>query len=161
MWDDHEHIQDIFIADGSERRQDPWVIGEDQQLAGPHSGSICVHDGAEFTIGLRAHHSGSLTFRTGSVGRIVGKHSGSLYVANGARVEVSGDQSGSTHVEAGALLSVEQGGKLAGSLYVAGQIENRGVRGGSVSLAGGEIRDLDRGTVKEPTQRNGMTFYQW
>jgi hypothetical protein len=158
---DHEHNQDIFITDGLEERRDPWVIDEDQQLAGHHKGGICVHEDAEFTLEMGAHHAGSLSFRPGSVGRIYGKHSGSLHVAPAARVEIVGDQSGSVHIEPGGLLRVEQGGKLAGSLHVAGQIENRGVRGGSVQLAGGEIQDLDGGTVKEPSRRNGMTFYEW
>ena len=158
---DHEHSQDIFITDGSEERRDSWVIEEHRQLTGQHHGSICVHQDAEFTLELGAHHSGSLTFRPGSVGRIFGKHSGSLHVAPTARVEILGDQSGSVHIEPGGLLRVDEGGKLAGSLHVAGQIENRGVRGGSVHLAGGEIHDLDNGTVKTATHRNGMSFYEW
>lgn len=161
MRDNHEHSQDIFITDESEERREAWIIEEHQQLFGQHNGSICVHEAAEFTLALGAHHSGSLTFRPGSVGRILGKHSGSLHVARTARVEVLGDQSGSVHIESGALLQVEPGGKLAGSLYVAGQIENRGVRGGTVHLAGGNIRDIDSGTVKEPTHRNGMSVYEW
>lgn len=159
---DHEHSRDIFIRpNGDEERQGPWIIESSEHLNGQHSGSICVHDGAEFTIPPGARHSGSLTFRSGSTGRILGKHSGSLHIGPNAVVEVIGDQSGSVHVEYGALLKVAVTGKLAGSLHVSGTIENRGVRGGSVHLASGEIQDIDGGTVKEPVQKNGMDFYGW
>ncbi|UKA73392.1 hypothetical protein [Arthrobacter sp. FW306-06-A] len=158
---DHEHRQDTFITNGVEELREPRIIEGHEELTTHYDGSICVHEGAEFTLAAGAGHSGSLTFRPGSAGYILGKHSGSLHVAPTATVEVAGDQSGSVHIDSGGFLKVEKGGKLAGSLHVAGQVENRGVRGGSVHLAGGEIRDLDTGTVKEPVVKNGMSYYRW
>jgi hypothetical protein len=163
MASDHEHGQDIFInADGSEEYREPWVVTADDALQGDYSGSICVHEGATFEVGARGTHSGSLTLRPGSRVRIIGTHSGSLRVSRGAAVEVTGHKSGSVHVERGALVKVQPGGRLSGSLHVAGLIENRGTRGGSVHMSGGEIRDLDGGTVKQPTRSSdGISVYYW
>jgi hypothetical protein len=160
---DHDHSDDILVgADGRRERRRQWVLDADEALAGSYSGSICVHAGATFEISRRGQHSGSLTFRPGSGGRIVGLHSGSLHVAERSDVEVVGDQNGSVHVDSGAVLKVAPGGKLAGSLHVAGLIENRGLRGGSVHLEGGEVRDVDGGTVKQPVSSGeGNAVYYW
>lgn len=160
---DHEHGQDIFIkADGSEEYREPWIVTEDDSLHGQHSGGICVHEGATFEIGSRGQHSGSLRLQPGSKARITGQHSGSLHVGPGAEADVTGSQSGSVHVDRGGLVRVHPGGRLAGSLHVAGLIENRGIRGGSVHMSGGEIRDLDGGTVKQPTtSSDGRNTYRW
>jgi hypothetical protein len=160
---DHDHSDDIFIgADGRSERRSQRVVDADEALTGPYSGGICVHAGATFEISRGGEHSGSLTFRSGSGGRIVGRHSGSLHVSERSDVLVVGDQSGSVHVDSGAVLKVAAGGKLAGSLHVAGLIENRGLRGGSVHLEGGEIRDVDGGTVKQPTSTGeGTAVYNW
>jgi hypothetical protein len=160
----NEHPQDVFVgADGSEEYRDPWVVDSDDQLGGSHSGSICVHGGANFEIARGAHHSGSLSFQMGSSGRIIGRHSGSLYLGEQSNVEVVGDQSGTVNVDPGAVLKVAPGGKLAGTLHVAGLIENRGVRGGTVQAdGGGEVRDVDGGVVKPPTSmRDGRAIYRW
>lgn len=102
MPSDHDHSQDVFInADGSEELRDLWLIEENAALDGKHSGGICVHDQGTFTITAIGHHSGSLTFRSGSSGRIEGKHSGSLHVSARSEVEVAGDQSGSVYVAEG------------------------------------------------------------
>jgi hypothetical protein len=160
--DEHEHHQDIFRgSDGSETYRDPWIVEGEGRLTGSHSGSICVHGGASFEIARGAHHSGSLTFRSDSVGHISGKHSGSLHVARRAKVDVRGDQSGSVHVARGAVVRVASEGRLAGSLHIEGLIENRGARGGSVHLSGGEVLDVEGGRVKQPTMRNGVSVYEW
>lgn len=144
------HSQDIHIqADGSEEYRDPWVVTESETLVGQHSGSVCVHEDATFEIGRSGQHSGSLRLQPGSRARVVGRHSGSLHVAGGAAAEVLGDQTGSVHVEPGGLVQVHPGGKLAGSLHGAGLIENRGTRGGSDHMTGGEIRDIDGGSEKQ------------
>lgn len=164
MADDHEHAQDVHIqADGSAEYRDPWVVEEDDALHGKHSGGICVHAPATFEIGTRGQHSGSLRLQPGSSVRITGQHSGSLHVAADAVADVTGVQSGSVHVERGGLVRVHQGGRLSGSVHVSGLIENRGIRGGSERLGGGEIRDLDGGTVKPPTSvsADGTKTYRW
>jgi hypothetical protein len=163
MVSDHKHPQDIFIqADGTEEYRDSWVVTSHELLDGKHSGAVCVHADATFEIGERGHLAGSLRLQPGGTGRIAGKHSGSLHVGPGAVAEVTGDQSGSVHVDRGGLVRVQAGGKLAGSLHVAGIIENRGTRGGSVHMSDGHIRDLDGGVVKQPTKRlDGTSYYSW
>lgn len=158
----HEHGLEITInADGSRTTRPSKVVTDTELLAGSYAGGICVHEGAVFTIAEAGRLSGSLTFRSGSTGVIVGRHSGSLHVSDGASVEVVGDQSGSVHVDAGGIVVVAPTGRLAGSLHVAGLIENRGVRGGSVHLAGGAIHDIG-GTVKQPQTSDGnVAFYNW
>jgi hypothetical protein len=159
---DHEHAQDIHIVvEGSEEHRDPMVVEEDETFAGSCSGSICVHDGATFELARGGQHSGSLRLRPAAICRIAGQHSGSLHVSARAVAEVSRNQSGSGHVAHGGLVRVTPSGTLAGSLHVAGLIENRGTCGGSVHMAGGVIRDLKGSSVKQPTTRNGMTYYQW
>lgn len=76
-------------------------------------------------------------------------------------VDIAGSKNGSVHIESAGLVRVERGGKLAGSLHVAGLIENRGTRGGSVNLTGDAIEDLDGGLVKQPTQQGGRNYYSW
>ena len=160
----HEHPSDIHIlADGSEELREPWVITDGREtLSGTHSGGVCVHAEASFEIARQGRHSGSLSLQPGSSARIAGQHSGSLHVGAGAVAEVVGSQSGSVHVERGGLVRVQPGGKLAGSLHVAGLIENRGSRGGSVQLSGGVIEDQDGGSVKQPTKGpGGANYYSW
>jgi hypothetical protein len=158
----HDHPLDIHIqGDGSEEFHEPWVVTRREVLTTTHSGSVCVHEGATFELAGRGQLSGSLTLQAGSSARIVGQHSGSLHVGAESVVDVLGSQSGSVHVDHGGVVRVHPGGKLAGSLHVAGLIENRGTRGGSVHLSGGAIEDLDGGSVKQPVQRNGMNYYSW
>jgi len=162
MADDHEHPRDIVIeADGSEEYRDPWIVTDNEVLSTPYSGSVCVHEGATFEVASRGSLSGSMRLQPGSSARIVGQHSGSLHVEMDAVADVLGSQSGSTHVEDGGVVRVHPGGKLAGSAHVAGLIENRGTRGGSEHMYGGTIRDLDGGTVKQPTRRGDGNYYNW
>lgn len=159
---DHEHNQDIFSkTDGSEEFRDPWVIEGDDRLSRTHDGSVCVHEGATFTIARGADLRGSLTLRAGSSAQIDGRHSGSLTVSEDAVATVVGDQSGSVTVQAGGQVDVADGGKLAGSLTIAGLVVNRGIRGGTVTLRGGEVRDVDGGSEKPPEVRDGQNVYRW
>lgn len=162
MVTEHVHAQDVHIqADGSSEYRDPWVVTSDDALHGHYSGGVCVHAPANFEIGLRGQHSGSLRLQSGATAKITGQHSGSLHVGRDAVADVVGNQSGSVHVEQGGVVRVHPGGRLAGSLHVSGLIENWGTRGGSVHLGGGEIRDLDGGTVKQPTRSSdGMNTYR-
>lgn len=158
----HEHSQDITInADGSETYSETTVVDSDGMLTGVHSGSVCVHEPARYTIATGATHDGSLAFEPGSAGSIDGVHNGSLHVEAGAVVEVHGAQNGSTHVATGGLVRVAPTGRLSGSLHVDGLVENRGVRGGSMHPADADVRDLDGGSVKQPQMRNGRAYYTW
>jgi len=159
---DHEHQDDILITSGGADEYRPmWVVEGDETLSTKHSGGICVENGASFRITSSGQHSGSLTFRPGSAGTIVGQHSGSLEEHPETDVVVEGAQSGSVHVSAGATLKVAASGRLAGSLHVEGTIENRGQRGGSEHIFGGQVLDIDGGTVKQPALRNGAKYYEW
>lgn len=160
---DHSHEKDIFIqGDGSEEYRDPWVVTADESLAGAHSGGVCVHEGGTFTMGSRGHLSGSLRLQPGTSALAAGQISGSLHVSRDAVADVSGRVSGSVHVDRGGLVRVLPGGVLAGSLHVSGLIENRGTRGGTVDLSGGEILDLYGGAVKQPTTtEDGVNIYNW
>ena len=159
---EHEHPQDVFIqADGSEEYREPWVVTDNEVLATVYSGGVCVHEGATFELAGRGRLFGSLTLQAGSSARIVGQHSGSLHVGANSVVDVVGSQSGSVHVARAGLVRVHPDGTLAGSVHVAGLIENRGTRGGSVHMSGGAIQDLEGGTVKQPTQRDDGSYYSW
>ena len=160
MAHNHQHPQDIHIlADGSEEHREPWVVTDNEVLATAHSGGVCVHEGARFELAGRGQLSGSLRLQSGSSARIVGQHSGSLHVASGSVANIVGSQSGSVHVERGGLVRVHPGGKMAGSLHVAGLIENRGSRAGSEHISGGTIQDLEGGSVKQPIRRGDRNYY--
>lgn len=163
MTQDHEHRQDIIVhADGTDELRDPKVVVDDEVLSGTHSGSVCIHSGAAFEISGHGHLSGSLRLQSGSSALILGQHSGSLHVATGSVVEILGNHSGSVHVARGGLVRVHQHGKLAGSLHVAGAVENRGTRGGSVHLNGtGSIQDLEGGSAKRPSRLGNSNTYIW
>lgn len=158
----HEHPQNLTInADGSETYAEVTVIDSDGMLTSMHSGSICVHEPARYTISRGATNNGSLAFQSGTAGSIDGASNGSLHVAAGAVVEIRGAQNGSTHVAAGGVVRVGPTGSLAGSLHVDGLVENRGTRGGAVYPADADVRDLDGGTVKRAQMRDGAAYYTW
>jgi hypothetical protein len=134
----HEHPQNITInADGSETYTEVIVIDSDGMLTRKHSGGICVHEPARFTIARGAIHNGSLVFESGTAGSIEGVHNGSLHVEPRAVVEIHGAQNGSTHVSAGGVVRVAPTGRLPGSLHVDGLV------------------------VKQPQTRNGIAYYTW
>jgi hypothetical protein len=145
---------DLF---GNEERPQ-LVIEHDDQLAGTHDGTVCVHAGAELTV--LGNQRGTVSFRSGSTGVVVGAIRGSLHVASGAIVVIQGGQHGSVQIDHWGVVRVDAGGKLAGSLHVDGLVENRGIRGGAAS-GGGEIRDVDGGQVMQPLIVNGVHFYNW
>src|SRR5674476_1621460 len=115
---DHEHSLDLI--DGVETG--PRIVDGHEQVVGTYQSSICVESGASLeVIGIQ---QGSVTFQPGSTGLIVGQLQGSMHVATGAVVTVRDAQQGSVHVALGGLVKVEPRGRLAGSLYNDGIIEN-------------------------------------
>lgn len=155
----HEHPADIFIT-GDKREERPMrVIDDEGVISDSYSGGVCVEEGASFIIGPSGHQSGSLTFQPGSKGTIKGRLSGSLTVRPGAEVTVEGQLSGSVHVSSGAKVTVSASGRLSGSLRVEGTIENSGKRAGTEHVDGGQIRDIDGGSVVQPIFRNGIRYY--
>lgn len=174
----HGHPQDVFIkSDGSTEYQETWVVSYNESLATVHTGGVCVHEGATFELSsggqlsgsltlqagssarISGRHAGSLTLQAGCHARIDGQHAGSLHVGPDSVVDVVGSQSGSVHVARTGLVRVHPGGKLAGSLKVAGLVENRGIRGGEVRSSGGVIHDLEGGSVEQPIRREGVNYY--
>jgi len=85
---DHQHPIDQFNIDGKTEYREPITIEGNQELAGNHIGSICVHAGATFSIPTGIEHIGSLTFQPGSTGYILGNHTGTITVKPGATVEI-------------------------------------------------------------------------
>lgn len=139
--------KDSFQGHGA---AEPWVIEDDQQLGESFSGAVHVHEGASFTIAQHGQHYGPLTFYCGSTGYLVGEHLGPLHLAEGTHLEIEGLQNGPTEVAAAAVLKITAQGRLSGTSRVAGLVENRGVRAGNVVLVGGEVHDIDGGTIEPP-----------
>jgi len=147
---DHSHPNDIFIkAGGVEVEKPPLVIDGDNTLNKTHNGSVCVHDGTLIIV-RGATHNGSLTVRPSTHVATHGVPNGSLTIGSSATSDVLGAQNGSVQVDANGALRMAIGGRLAGSLTVAGRIENAGVRGGTVTNIGGKVTDLRGSTIKEP-----------
>ena len=135
---DHTHPNDIFIkAGGVEVEKPPLVIDGDNTLNKTHNGSVCVHDGTLIIV-RGATHNGSLTVRPSTHVATHGVPNGSLTIGSSATSDVLGAQNGSVQVDANGALRMAIGGRLAGSLTVAGQIENAGLRGGTVTKIGGK-----------------------
>lgn len=158
----HFHPNDVFIEAGGIRREVPALVIEgNETLQGTHNGSVCVHSGT-LIIARGARHNGSLTVRPAAHLSVLGTHNGSLTVSSSASVDVTGAQNGSTHVDDGGVLRVAAGGRLAGSLTVAGLVKNAGERGGSAAELGGKIVDLPGSSVKDAERSADGTFtYRW
>lgn len=141
-------------ATGGPRREresiEPWVIETHHQLADSFTGAVQVHQDAYFEVIQKAQHYGLLSFGAGSQGRLVGEHLGPLDLASGSTVEVIGLQNGPVEIAAGAVLKITSGGRLAGTIRVAGLVENRGTRAGNAVLAGGEVHDIEGGMIEPP-----------
>lgn len=148
----NEYGVDLF---GDEERP-RLVIAGDYVLAGCHQGSVHVELGQ---LSLEGILQGSLDVQTGVAALIHGTVQGSVRVASGSRVVVTGGIEGSTHVESGGFLTIESGGKLAGSLVNYGTVLVRGVFGGA--SRGHRVRLEGAGYIKQPVVRNGVSFYEW
>jgi cytoskeletal protein CcmA (bactofilin family) len=134
-----------------------FVINEDYTLTGLHRGTVIVQSG-DFT--LEGTLEGTLSIASGVCAVIRGTQRGSVSVGPSATVSVYGAIWGSTTVDPGAMLTIEPGGKLAGALTNHGRVVVRGVFGGSLT-GGGELVLEGEGHIKEPTVRNGNTYYRW
>lgn len=158
----HSHSYDIIIESGGVEREVPTlVVEEDETLRGEHNGPVCVHKGT-LIIARGASHNGSLAVQSDAHVSVLGVHNGSLTISSSGSAEVVGAQNGSTHVGDSGLLRVSAGGRLAGSLTVAGRVENAGARGGSVAELGGELVDLPGSSVRHPERSaNGALIFRW
>lgn len=130
--------------------EEPWLVTTDQELTGSYSGTVNVIDQTQFIIAQQGLHYGPLCLEAGSAGRVMGEHLGPLELAEGSSIEVLGHHNGPVEVGPGAVVKVLPGGRLSGTLKVAGLVENRGTRAGNTVLTGGEVHDIDGGIVDSP-----------
>jgi hypothetical protein len=144
---------DVF--DG--RQVPKLVVTDDYLLSGVHQGGIHVEAGCFRLVGTQ---QGSLDVMKGATASIFGLQQGSISVATDAVVTVAGAIQGSAYVAAGGLLIIEAGGRLAGSLKNYGNVLIRGVFGGPAT-GDGHLRLEDGGHIKEPVQRDGVSYYEW
>ncbi|QIS40564.1 hypothetical protein GW571_14785 (plasmid) [Clavibacter capsici] len=159
---DHHHPTSINIAQDGTRTEVPTrVVDGSGTMKGTSSTPVCVHSGT-FTLPLGATLNGSLTIRTAGHAVISGTLNGSLHVAAAATVAIDGRQNGSVQVDDEGLVEVLPSGQVAGSLTLAGRLENGGTRGGSVTIRGGELVDLPGATIREPERlADGSHLYRW
>lgn len=133
------------------------VVSGDYTLAGTHQGSVHVESGK---FGLEGTLHGSLDLQSGVTAFIRGTQQGSVSVAEGAVVVVAGAIEGSVHVCPGGAVTIEDTGRLAGSLHNDGEVVVRGVFGGSY-LGDGQFRLEGDGYIKRPIVRDGVSYYEW
>jgi hypothetical protein len=135
------------------------IEGPSVTLAGSLQGSLWLWDGA--TVRITGRHQGSLHLDDRSSCGIVGNQQGSVHINDGAILTVlRGRSQGSAHIDPGGLLIVEPDGAHQGSVHNDGEYILRGVRGGLYS-GSGTYTEAPGSTVKAPTVRDGMTFYEW
>jgi hypothetical protein len=139
------------------RRVPPFVVAEDQVLAGTHSGTVHVESGH---LELRGTLRGTLVLHPGARATVHGTQAGTVHVGRGATMVVHGALNGETQLERGASLVVEATGRLAGGLVNDGRVVVRGVFGGARS--GDGIFALEgEGRIKEPRLIDGVPTYVW
>lgn len=159
----HSHSNDVFVGPGEQRTERAPIIieaGQEHAITGAHNGGVCVHESGSVVVTPTGIHNGSLCVERGARATIRGTHNGSIDVRFGGYVEIFGRQNGSITVERGGVLRVAERAVAAGSLHIEGRFENAGTRGGSVS-GSGDIIDLPGAVVKQPTIRNGISYYSF
>lgn len=143
------------VIDG--RRVPQLAISEDYVLTGFHSGTVHVESG-NFT--LEGTLQGTLDIQSGVTAHIAGMQQGTVSIDNGSMVTVTGTIQGTTSVSRGATLIIETGGRLAGTLDNNGEVILRGVFGGQ-RVGSGKLIIEEGGRIKQPTIRNGISYYEW
>jgi hypothetical protein len=143
------------LMDGREVPQ--LVIASDHEMNGIHRGTVHV-EGVEFTLTGELH--GTLDVQGNSRIIVRGEQHGTVSIESGATVTVLGKLSGTVTVAEGARVFVEQGGRLAGTLCNHGEVTVRGVFGGK-ETGDVPVRLEGNGYIKQPTTRDGMSFYEW
>jgi hypothetical protein len=133
------------------------VITSDYNLLGEHRGTVYVENGILTIIG-ELH--GSLDIQSAGKVIVMGKQHGTVSLENGVSVMVHGEIHGTTNLDYNSLLIIEEGGKLAGTLSNNGKVIVRGVFGGAQS-GHGELILESLGCIKQPTIKDGISYYQW
>jgi cytoskeletal protein CcmA (bactofilin family) len=132
-------------------------INEDYELKGIHEGTINVEAGK---FKLRGTLQGTLVINTIETVEISGTQQGTVQMSRGSNVIVSGSIQGTTNVSPGATLIIESTGKLSGTLTNNGTVILRGVFGGAQSGSGNLVLEGE-GYIKQPTIKNGISYYEW
>ena len=132
-------------------------IHDDYKLIETHKGTIIVESGSFILLGTL---QGTLSINTTDKAEIIGKQQGTVSIAKDGHVTVAGSIQGTTTVEYGATLIIESTGKLSGALTNNGTVIVRGVFGGPQS-GDGEIVIERGGYIKQPTIKNGISYYEW
>lgn len=133
------------------------VIEDDFTIQGKHNGTVHVKNG---TLTIQGELHGTLDVQSSAKVIIIGKQHGTVSVDNDAEVIVVGELHGTTAVSAYGTVIIEAHGKLAGTLHNNGTVIVRGVFGGSQS-GQGELILEENGYIKQPTIKNGISYYEW
>lgn len=132
-------------------------IYEDYDLVGTHQGTMNIESGRFRLLG---ELQGTLSINTTEKAEIIGRQQGTVTIDRGGHLTVTGSIQGTTTVADGATLIIEQTGKLAGTLTNNGIVIMRGVFGGAQS-GNGELIVEENGHIKQPTIKNGISYYEW
>jgi hypothetical protein len=141
------------IVDG--RKVPNTIVTSDETLYGVHSGGIEIA-GCTFTI--NGTLQGSLSVTDGAIVIVNGINQGSISVTGAGRVVVFGQSQGSVSISADSEVSIENTGRISGSVHNDGSLIIRGVFGGSYSGRG--MRTIEgTGYIQQPRIVNGVNYY--
>ena len=127
------------------------VIENDYILKDEHHGTVHVVNG---TLTIQGKLHGTLDIQSGSAVIIVGEQHGTVSIASNARAIIFGELHGTTSVETYGMVTVEESGKMAGTLNNNGTVIVKGVFGGAQSGCGEMILE-GQGCIKQPIIKNG------
>lgn len=135
----------------------PLVITSDYTIIDTHSGTVHVEAGV---LELRGLLRGTLVIHSNAGAVIYGTQQGTVSLDEGATSTVHGAIQGTVAIAPGATVVVEETGRLAGALTNNGTVVLRGIFGGPQS-GRGDMRIEGRGHIKQPTIRDGISYYEW
>lgn len=146
---------DVDYIDGKEIPQ--LVLTEDYTISNLHKGTVHVKSG---TLTIRGELQGTLDVQNGSKVIIFGKQNGTVSIDDNGEIIIYGEINGTTSISYGSVVTIEEGGKLAGSLTNNGKLIIRGIFGGSQS-GNGKIIIEGCGRIKQPIIKDGIYYYEW
>ncbi len=135
----------------------PLVIRGNHVISGEHKGTVYVEKGKLVIDGT---HNGTLNVMKSACTEINGQQHGRVNIEEDAKVTVCGAIEGTTTLEEGSILVLEEGGRVSGSLFNAGNVVIRGVFGGVIN-GSGEMKVEDGGQIKKPIVKDGIIFFEW
>ena len=132
------------------------VIENDYKLERKHIGTVHVVN-CELIIYGELH--GTLDVQQNAKVIIEGKQHGSTYIDNDAQIVINGELHGSTYVKSNGVITIENAGKMMGSLNNHGTVVVKGVFSGS-QTGSGSLLLKGNGYIKQPIVRNGINYYE-